>query len=495
MRILETNSEALGLSTLQLMENAGKAVSDEIISRLGNVENKRIHVFIGHGGKGGDGAVAARHLASEGAYVYAYLVGENKHKDAIINISLLEEMDYTVKLKLVSDPSEIFPVEADVIIDALLGIGFKGRPREPLKSVIKIINQSKGFKVSIDIPSGIDADTGEIFDEDYVKPDLVITLHDIKPGLLKHNFPVVVKKIGIPREAEIYVGPGDVLYNIKKRPITSKKGDFGRVLVIGGSYTYSGAPALASLAALRSGVDLVYTAAPEDTAKIIASYSPSLITIKTRGKSFTEENFEELKPWIDRADVILIGPGMGLDEGTIRFSRIVVDYIKSLGKPIVIDADALKAIKGMTLYNKAVITPHAGEFFIYTGERVPEDPKERINTVVRKARECNCIIVLKGYFDVISDGTRFKLNKTGNPAMTVGGTGDTLAGIIAGLIAQKIEPYTAAYLGCFVNGLAGSLAYDEKGERILPTDIIEKIPFVLKDPLNTFKKKVYKRVM
>ncbi|MEM0174114.1 MAG: NAD(P)H-hydrate dehydratase, partial [Sulfolobaceae archaeon] len=367
--------------------------------------------------------------------------------------------------------------------------------REPLRSIIRIINQSKGFKISIDVPSGVDADTGEVYNDDYVKPDLVITLHDIKPGLLKHNFPVVIKKIGIPKEAEIYVGPGDVIYNIRKRPITAKKGDFGRLLVIGGSYTYSGAPALASLAALRTGVDLVYTAAPEDTAKIIASYSPALITIKTRGRYFTEENIEEIKPWISKVDAILIGPGMGLEEGTIRFVRSIIDYIISLEKPVVIDADALKAIKGSRLYKKAVLTPHAGEFYIYTGEKVPEDPKERINIVVRKAKEYNTIIVLKGYFDVISNGEEFKLNKTGNPAMTVGGTGDTLSGIIAALISQKIEPYIAAYLGCFINGLAGSLAYQEKGERLLPTDVIEKIPLVLKDPMDAFKKKVYKRVM
>ncbi|MFP3225851.1 MAG: NAD(P)H-hydrate epimerase, partial [Sulfolobaceae archaeon] len=181
MRALEINSEALGVPTLLLMENAGRSVRDEIISRF-NPQNLSVVVFVGHGGKGGDGLVVARHLAGDGVKVEALLLGENKHKDAILNQSAVEEMDYSIKVTEIKDISQLRPVEADVLIDAMLGTGFSGKPREPFATAIKVFNQSKGFKVSIDLPSGVDADTGEAPGE-YVEPDLIVTFHDLKPGL------------------------------------------------------------------------------------------------------------------------------------------------------------------------------------------------------------------------------------------------------------------------------------------------------------------------
>ena len=491
MRALEINSEAFGVPTLLLMENAGRSVKDEILAR---VKPRDAVIFVGHGGKGGDGLVTARHLAGEGVKVKAIILGENKHQDAVFNYNAILDMDYSVEIQEIKDVSELTPVQADVLVDAMLGTGFRGKPREPFATAIRVFNESKGYKVSIDVPSGIDSDTGEAPGE-YVKPDLVVTFHDIKKGLLKHNFNVVVKKIGIPPEAEIYVGPGDVIVNIKKRDFNSKKGDNGRVLVIGGSYTFTGAPTLAALAALRTGADLVYVAAPEETAKIIAGYSPDLITIKLSGKNISPKNFEELKPWIDRADVVIIGPGMGLEEETVEASKIIVNYLKEKNKPAVIDADALKAISGFTLYPNAVITPHAGEFKIFFKEEAEKDIRKRIDQVKEKAKVCNCTVLLKGYVDVISNGEEFRLNKTGNPGMTVGGTGDTLTGIVGTLLAQKLRPIDAAAIGVFVNSLAGTLAYSELGPHLTPTDILNKIPVVLNNPIEAFKKKVYKRVI
>lgn len=494
MRALEINSSALGVPTLLLMENAGRSVKDEIIKRI-DVNGKLVYVYVGHGGKGGDGLVAARHLAGEGAKVTVILLGENKHEDALFNQNAIEEMDYSINLIRIKDVSELKPISADVLIDAMLGTGFSGRPREPFRTAIKVFNESKGFKVSIDVPSGLDADTGNVYDDEYVKPDLVITFHDIKIGLAKHNFNVVVKKIGIPPEAQIYVGPGDVIVNIKSRPFTAKKGDNGRVLVIGGSYTFSGAPTLAAMAALRAGADLVYVAAPEETAKIIAGYSPDLISIKLQGKNISPDNLNELKPWIDKSDVVVIGPGMGLSEETIEASKLIVSYLKEKRKPAVIDADALKAISGFELYDKSVITPHAGEFKIFFGEEPSKNIRERIEQVINNARKCKCVVLLKGFVDIISNGVEFKLNKTGNPGMTVGGSGDTLTGIVGTLMAQKLDPFKAAYIGVFVNSLAGSLAYNKLGAHLTPTDILNEIPNVLNNPLEAFKKKVYKRVI
>ncbi len=494
MRALEINSEALGVPTRLLMENAGKSVRDAIVEALGDVRGKRVVVFVGHGGKGGDGLVAARHLASDGAEVTVLLLGENKHEDAVANLDAVQEMDYTIKIAEVKDFRELKPFEAEVLIDAMLGTGVRGKVREPFATAIKIFNESKGFKVSIDVPSGIDPDTGETLG-DYVRPDLVVTFHDVKPGLMKHPFKVKVAKIGIPPEAWIYVGPGDLIVRQRPRRMESKKGDNGRLLVIGGSETFSGAPTLAALAAMRVGVDLVYVAAPERTAETIASYSPDLIAIKLKGKNLSPENLTELLPWIDRANAVVVGPGMGVAEETVEFSKAIVDLLLSKGKLTVLDADALKANRGKVLSKSFVITPHSGEFRIYFGEELDKDPRKRIEQVINAANKCNCVILSKGYFDVISDGSRFRLNKTGNPGMTVGGTGDTLAGIVGGLMAMGYEPFVAAYLGAFINGLAGSLAYSELGPHLTATDLVMRVPQVMNDPLSAFKKKVYKRVI
>lgn len=494
MRILEINSEAFGVPTLLLMENAGRSVWEEIKKRFPDISGKVIYVFAGVGGKGGDGLVTARHLAGDKAKVTIFILGENKHQDAVFNMNAITEMDYSIKIVTIKDPEELKPVKGDILVDAMLGTGFHGKPREPFRTAIKVFNDSQGFKVSIDLPSGIDPDTGEA-PGDYVKPDLVVTFHDIKAGLTKYNFETVVKKIGIPPEAEVFGGPGEIIMNVKKKAIKSKKGDNGRVLVIGGSYTFSGAPSLAGLAALRTGADLVYVAAPEETAFTIASYSPDIIAVKLSGKNLNPKNLEELKPWIDRADSIVIGPGLGLQEETIEAVKEIYEYLHKNNKRAVIDADALKSLAGYKLYNNVVITPHAGEFKIFFNIQPPENYEERIKTVMEKAREANCTVLLKGYFDVISDGKRFKLNKTGNPGMSVGGTGDTLAGIVGTLLAQNIDPFDAAVTGAVINGLAGALAYEKYGDRILPTDIILEIPNVIKDPLSAFKKKVYKRVL
>ncbi|MCI2415386.1 MAG: NAD(P)H-hydrate dehydratase [Candidatus Aramenus sp.] len=494
MRALEVNSEALGVPTLLLMENAGRSVKDEVAMALGDVKGKTVYAFVGHGGKGGDALVAVRHLVGEGARAVVFLLGENKHRDAAFNLSAIREMDYSIRLVEIKDVEQLAPVEGDVLIDGMLGTGFSGKPREPFRTAINVFNRSKGFKVSIDVPSGIDSDTGEAPGE-FVVPDLVVTFHDLKPGLARRGFNIVVKGIGIPPEAYVYVGPGDLLTRVKKRDMKSKKGAGGRVLIIGGSKTYSGAPLLSALASLKTGADLVYVASPVNTANIVASYSPDLIAIKLKGENVNPGNLEELKPWIDKVNVVVIGPGMGLEEETVEASKAIVEYLKERGMKTVVDADALKAIKGTRLTKDFVITPHAGEFKIFFGEEPSQDPRERIAQAEARAKDCNCVVLLKGYFDVITDGERTKLNKTGNPGMTVGGTGDTLTGIVATLMAQGVEPFYAAALGAFVNGLAGSLVYSRVGNHFTPTELVAEIPTVLQNPVEAFKKKAYVRVL
>ncbi len=507
MRIYDLNAIALGVSDLQLMEVAGRNIADIIEKTLGNLKGKNVVVFAGTGGNAGDGLTAARHLASKGAKVTIYLLSkpeEIRHEASLTQYLAVELMDLSIDLKIVKDISDIPDrVEANVIVDALLGLGVRGRVRSLYSKAIDCINRSKALKVSVDIPSGIDPDTGEVLGN-AVKADITVTFHKPKLGLKKRPEYVgklVTVDIGIPPEAEYYVGPGDLIYNYKVRGFSSHKGQAGRVLVIGGSEVFTGAPTLSALAVLRTGSDLVYIAAPSRAADIIATYSPNIITIKLEGSDhLIPQHLNVLKYWIDKADCIIIGPGLGLSPESGEAFIKIVEYAKKSNKPLVIDADGIKhlAENKEVIYSEIILTPHSGEFKKLTGMDLPseKDLWGRAEVVKKACKELgNPTILLKGPIDVISDGSRVKFNKTGAPAMAVGGTGDVLSGIAASLLAKGLRPFTAACLAAFINGLAGAIAYKEVGEGITPTDIIDRIPRVIADPLTMFRKYlIYKRV-
>ena len=282
MRALEANAEYFGVSKLQLMENAGKNVATEISSRFKPKEAK-VAVFCGLGGNGGDGFVAARHLACLGFRVEVFLAGKSPEitdVNAQKNWEALTSLKESVPAHEIYDSSLLTEVKADVLVDALLGTGLKGPPRPPVSNLIKLMNETEGFRVAVDVPSGLDSDSGKVLGE-AVKANLTVTFHKAKSGLSeakKFTGELVVSEIGIPEEIERFAGPGDVEAVVKPRPSESHKGDFGRLLVIGGSETYSGAPAFVALAALRAGVDLAYVATPHETAYAVSSMSPDLIT-------------------------------------------------------------------------------------------------------------------------------------------------------------------------------------------------------------------------
>jgi len=507
MRIYDLNAIALGVSDLQLMEVAGRSIADTIERVMGDLRNKHVVVFAGTGGNAGDGLTAARHLASKGAKVTVYMLSkpeEIRHEASMKQYSAIELMDLSVDLRIVRDLNDIpDTVDADVIIDALLGLGVKGKVRSIYSKAIDCINRSKALKIAVDVPSGIDPDTGEILGN-AVKADITVTFHKPKIGLKKRSEYVgklVIVDIGIPPEAEYYVGPGDLIYNYKARGFTSHKGQAGKVLVIGGSETFTGAPTLSALAALRTGSDLVYVAAPSRAADVIATYSPNIITIKLEGLDhLIPQHLNILKHWIDRADCIIIGPGLGLNPESGEAFIKIIKYARELNKPLVIDADGIKHLANNkdVIYEKIILTPHSGEFKRLTGMDLPDerDLWGRAEVVKKACKELgNPTILLKGPIDVISDGSRVKFNKTGAPAMAVGGTGDVLSGIAASLLAKGLEPFVAGYLAAFINGLAGAIAYKEIGEGITPTDILDRIPKVIADPLTAFKEYlVYRRV-
>jgi NAD(P)H-hydrate epimerase len=493
MRILEVNAEYFGISLLQLMENAGRSVAAEIEGRF--KKDQSVVIFCGLGGNGGDGFVAARHLLSMGfGRIAVVLAGKSKdiaHEASKANWRSLQFLSESIPIREVLDVSELPNVEVDVVVDALLGTGTKGTLKASVGQFVDYINRMKAFKVAVDVPTGIDSDTGEVLGT-AVKANLTVTFHKAKKGLNAAKIyvgEISVRDIGLPVEVETFAGPGNVLLAAKTRDLAAHKGDFGRALFIGGSEVYSGAPALMSMAALRTGVDLAYTASPEKTAHDIASMSPDLISIKLEGSHLNPKNLEILKDYLKAVDVVVVGPGVGLHAETKAFMKALVDAVEVAGKPLLLDADGLKAFAEFkrSLKVPLILTPHAGEYAILTGKKLPEDLDAKIRAIKQTAAELNAVILVKGEIDIISDGKRVKLNFTGNPGMTVGGTGDILSGVVGALLAQKIDPFEAAVAGAFVNGAAGDFVAQKLGFHMVATDLLEFIPQVLNDPSGHLK--------
>jgi len=496
MHAIDVNCEYLGVSRLMLMENAGAETAKAILRRV-NVKGKKVVIVAHTGNKGGDGFVTARHLSTLGAKVLLVLLGDPEKirtDEARRNWKIVCEMESSIERIIIKDSSMIKYLaeaarEADIIIDALLGTGIRGTLRSPILEAVKIINEAgeKGaYIVSIDIPTGINPNTGEILGA-AIKANLTVTHHKPKIGMLTKEAKnyvgeLYVANIGIPPEAELFTGPGDVLIAIKERKPTAHKGEFGRIVIIGGSKDYTGAPALAALAALRAGADLTIIIAPSRVASAIRSYSPNLIVREYQGEYLNDEGVTLALTEAEKADAIIIGPGLSLRSKVIESTTKLIEELKNAGKKIVIDADAIKACSTKTEVLKelkGVITPHAGEFRILTGEKLPPEEegwKKRIEIVRREAEKLKITILLKAHYDIISNGTRVKVNRTGNPGMTVGGTGDVLAGLTAAFLAWGDDPFKAAVASSFINGLAGDIAVQEKGYHILASDLLEAIP-------------------
>ncbi len=494
MKALEMNGEYFGVSRLQMMENAGRALATEVDSRVSDEESKII-IFAGVGGNGGDGFVAARHLACFGRDVTLVVVGrpDQIQRDEVKkNWKAIQFMTDSLQTIIAGDSALIPNLDGDIVLDALLGIGARGPLRPPILHAVKRINELHGFTVAIDVPTGVNADTGAVSNE-AVKADLTITFHKPKRGLYEAEAYVgelVVANIGLPQEVETNVGPGDVSLVWKPRSPVAHKGDFGRLLVVGGSETYSGAPALAALAALRVGVDIAYIASPLPTAHDIASMFPSFITVKLEGSWLSPRNVTTVKRFINRSTAVVLGPGLGLHKETFEAVSELIKIIEDAKIPLLLDADGLKAFA--ELKHKVdfplVLTPHAGEYQILTGDKLPEVIHQKVTHVKKTARELGAVVLLKGPIDIITDGERLKLNKYAhNPGMTVGGTGDVLSGIVGAFLSQGFGPFYSAVAGAFINGAAGDFVAYERGYHMLPTDLIEVLPKVIDDPMSHTK--------
>ncbi|WP_296853525.1 NAD(P)H-hydrate dehydratase [uncultured Methanobrevibacter sp.] len=507
MMVTDYNCEYLGLSRLCLMESAGKSLAEEVgkIAVYTFAKPVKVVIFTGSGGNGGDGFVAARYLLNRGYDVDIYMLKENiRSDDAKTNLEILENMKPRLSrlniynLKTLEDINSCEVAQSKdsefVIVDGLLGTGVHGKLQTNIKRAIEIINESNGITISVDVPSGMDPLTGEINDLAVV-PDYTISFHKIKTGVRDADEELVgglvTADIGIPFEAEYFVNYGDFL-RLKNRDSSSHKGNNGRLLVIGGSKDYSGAPAIAGMAAIGAGADLVYVASPQNAAEAIKSTSPDLIVKSLEGDKLSLKHSDEILSLVDNVDSVLIGPGAGIDEDTSKLFNILVTKIK---KPIVLDADALKQVELSLIKNREdiILTPHIFEFKSFF--KVENDLKldidsydfskvdENITEFQKIIRQIKGTVVVKGKYDLILSGNKFKINKSGNAGMTVGGTGDALAGISASLLSQGLSSFDSASLATFINGLAGDEAYNIKGNGFSATDLVSYIGSVIKNGL------------
>jgi len=456
--VIDANCEAMGIGVPVLMANAGKAIASVLTERF---PGKKIAFVCGNGNNGGDGMSAAGLMRTEDVTVYLL-----KPKESIRS-GLVREILSGLKCQI-KDFSEFDDSLHDVLVDCALGTGASGEVKPPYDKFIRTVNEFRGTVVSVDIPSGLGTPL-------FIKPAMTITLHDVKEGMSPENSgEIIVKDIGIPKEAYDNVGPGDMLrYPIP--PEDSHKGSNGRLLIIGGG-PYYGAPAMSALAAMRVGVDIVKLAVPENCSSIVSSFSPVFLISKLSGSSVRTEHLDLLLKLSKQHDAVLIGPGIGIFDATIE---MIIQFVRECTVPVVVDADGLTALgKNFVSEGRTILTPHQKEF-----ERLGGDYQNADDSVKELAKKMGTVILLKGKTDRISDGERIRYNNTGCSGMTSAGTGDVLSGIVAGLLSKGMTCFDAAALGAFISGRAGEYAFEERSYGMTATDIIENIPKVLKEHL------------
>ena len=489
MRALDRAAEEeIGIPGLVLMENAGRAVADAAEKLLGSCCHKKVLIFAGKGNNGGDGSGAGRWLHNRGAEVTLVLACTAEE----LSGSAADELQYYIACGAtvleVTDADdnlrfaeiENLALQADLLIDALLGTGFSGKMRSLFIRLCGCINRVKEKNpacqvLAVDIPTGVNADTGET-DGSAVRADATVTMALPKLGLYlypgaEHTGAIQVADIGMPasllKEAagnRILLTKEQVKALLPDRPKNAHKGSAGRVAVVAGSCGYVGAAALSSFAAVKGGAGLVSLLTPENTREILAI---KLTEVMVKGlpvyndRLVMEEAMEVVSEALEKADVLAIGPGFGVSEET---GSLIREILVTTAVPCVIDADAITALKDHTellshMLAEKVLTPHPGEMARITGIRISEIEKNRVEVARLYAEKWQAVIVLKGAPTVIAlpDGTVY-LNTTGTPAMATGGSGDVLTGLIAALIGQGLTVADAAVAGVYIHGLAGELA-------------------------------------
>jgi NAD(P)H-hydrate epimerase len=487
-------SQRFGVPSLTLMENAGSAVAEFVVARYPSAE--RIGVICGKGNNGGDGFVAARKLKAAGREVRIVLLakptelrGDAAEMFARLPVApVIARDDEELKRE---QARAVF--ESEVLLDAILGTGFKPPVSGLYAEAIRLLNASPAHVVAVDIPSGAGADvigeqTGAV-----ARADGVVTFTAPRPA---HIFgrvtggPTLIAPIGSPDEAIVsslqlnLITDREIAPLVGPRPLAANKGNFGHVLVIGGALGKAGSVAMAGMAALRSGAGLSTVATPKSALATVAGFHPEVMTEplhETDAGTISTRAGERMDALIKAMTVLAVGPGISRNPETSDFVRSLVVKCKT---PIVLDADGLNAFEGRAgeLNGKGrtlVITPHPGEMARLTGSTVAAVQRDRIYVARTFAREHELIVVLKGHRTLIAhpDGTVW-VNTTGNPGMATGGTGDILTGMVSGLIAQNREHVVETVIAAVhLHGLAGDVARESVGEHsLVATDLVTALP-------------------
>ena len=510
--------EIFGIPGIILMENAGRSAIDYFSTIFSDIPGKRVGILCGSGNNGGDGFVMARYLISAGIDTIVYLCSakEKISGDAKTNLDRLRLMDIPV-IEIndaLSFKNNMINMDSrNIWIDALLGTGLRSNVRGHYHTIIEWLNDSNKAVFAVDIPSGLNADTGQPCGI-CVQADATITFGHSKIGLvmptgIHYCGELVVADIGIPETITKNVSPNhylldyeNIAVNLKARPFHTHKGMTGHVLVIGGSTGKTGACAMTAHSAMRIGCGLVTLGVAQSLNSILETRLLEVMTIPLPeekpgilGKTALEIILNES----NNKQCMAIGPGMGTNPET---TELVLSLIEQAPAPIVLDADGLNAIAGQTdclnkAINSIILTPHPGEMSRLTGLSVKDIQMNRAEISRDFATKHNVYLVLKGEKTVIAhpDGM-VAINPTGNPGMASGGMGDVLTGIIAGIIAQGVEIGQAIESGVFIHGLAGDMMAEHLGDiGFIATDIMEYLPRTLKECINIFIKQKETKIL
>lgn len=495
--------KSMGIPGIVLMENAAVRMTEEILKDYGSVVNRNIFLFAGKGNNGGDAFAVARHLCNGGANAVVFVLAAKKDitGDARTNLDILEKMG--VETVEVLDSSKLGDISArldgaHLVVDGIFGTGLKGGIKGFISDVVKLINEKNKPVIAVDIPSGVNGETGEA-GEECIKAYKTVTFGFPKFGHFLHpgcDFvgELITVDISIPSgvicnfDIKSSALEGETISKlIPKRNRNSNKGDYGRTLVITGSQGMTGAGCLAGTAALRSGTGLLYLGVPRTLASIYESNLVEGITIALEDEdtgSLTGACIPEILKLLEKMDAVAIGPGLSAKESV---KDVVTDVIENCRVPLVVDADGLNLIsKDLSVLTRSkapiVLTPHPGEMARLMGIGISEVQSSRVNTARGFSQKWGVVTVLKGSRTIVAapDGRVF-INLTGNSGMATGGTGDVLTGIIASLIGQGSNPVDAAVVGVYLHGLCGDRAANKKGEYgLIAGDLARELPYAIK---------------
>lgn len=485
------------IPSILLMEHAALSVFHYITTHFGkSIDNKKVTIICGAGNNGGDGLALARQLISftKSKVEVILLASEDKlTNDAKVYYEACKNIKATIRHSL-EDISKEFVTdigESDIIIDALFGTGLTRNLEGVYFDIIDKINHTDAYIISVDIPSGIDADTGAIKGI-AVKADATITFQLPKLGMffypaIDYIGELTVANIGIPKEltdtfnvTTWSIDKEMARQLLPKRYTRSNKGTYGKVLLIGGQVGMSGAISLASLSALKVGAGVATAAVPKSICDILEQKLTEVMTLPLDDQEghLAPGAAAKLKDTIEKYDIVAIGPGIGRDSGITQILSVVLDSTK----PCVIDADALYALK-LLLYKAkkrempVIITPHPGEMSMLSQQSIPYILENSSKVALSFAGENNIITVLKTERTLIADpdGSLY-INTTGNPGMAKAGSGDVLTGIISGLYAQGLSAKEAAILGVYLHGRSGDIMKSKLSDyAILPSDILKGV--------------------